>query len=293
MKTKPADIGEVCPIFEVSGVCHFGAACRFHSAHTTADFMQRNGLDLKFSDSNESFQTSRDATSSATLLLEKNVKKLLRTKSYPFPESEKWLRNFKREQEFNVSSAMGDNALSTTLAPPLTIDISSDNFPEAEPKSKRTIDFKGKSYLAPLTTVGNLPFRRLCKTLGADITCGEMAMAVNILQGQASEWALLKRHKSEDIFGVQLCGNKVDQMVKCSEMIDRELAVDFIDINLGNSFLSPAFDLNFLVFIDFIFVLGCPIDLVFNKGSGSGLLDRKNKLFPIVRGMASVCYSLI
>ncbi|RHY31283.1 hypothetical protein DYB32_003637 [Aphanomyces invadans] len=123
----------------------------------------------------------------------------------------------------------------------------------------KPVDFKGKVYIGPLTTVGNLPFRRVLKQWGADITCGEMAMTTNLLQGQQSEWALLRRHESEDVFGVQIAGAYGDQTARVCELITRETSVDFIDINMG---LCKA-------------------------GAGAALMNRTPKLCEIVTGALS------
>ena len=131
---------------------------------------------------------------------------------------------------------------------------------------RKKLDWKNKLYLAPLTTVGNLPFRRICKKFGADITCGEMAMSLQILQGHQPEWALVQRHESEDMFGIQLCGPSPQQMARVAQLIDDgHIKCDFVDINLG-----------------------CPIDLVYSRGMGSGLMARKKPLEVMARSMSSI-----
>ena len=139
------------------------------------------------------------------------------------------------------------------------------DFPDVPLRSveKKRLRFEGGMYLAPLTTVGNLPFRRLCTAFGADITCGEMGLAQEYMSGNKNEWSLVRRHSNEKLFGVQLCGNKPQTLVAATEILKNECPnIDFIDVNLG-----------------------CPIDLVIKKGAGSALLDHANKLGKILHGM--------
>lgn len=108
------------------------------------------------------------------------------------------------------------------------------------PEEKRRLNWENGRYLAPLTTVGNLPFRRLCIDYGATITISEMALAQPLVTGQTEEWALVRRHHSEKMFGVQLAGGYPNRMVPAAEVIAKELGssgVDFVDINMVGYFI--------------------------------------------------------
>lgn len=86
-----------------------------------------------------------------------------------------------------------------------------------------------------------------------------MAMSNNILSGQASEWALLRKHASEDVFGIQLAGSYADTMKTTSRILNYETQSNFIDLNCG-----------------------CPIDIVCNKGCGSALMMKPSRLCEVV-----------
>ncbi|KAK7444511.1 tRNA-dihydrouridine synthase 3 [Stygiomarasmius scandens] len=295
-ETEPTSGPIICPVFEEFGECKYGFKCRYLSAHVRKD--DSGNLTLVV---DEDKRANAALNANEANYITPDVQKLLRTKKYPTPiydaytkemqEAEKAERERERIRKEQKEATNGD---ATTVIPepeqPAESDEKTDAMDTAEDTikkqtgesasaleaqkdtpdvptrfvEKKRLNWKEKTYLAPLTTVGNLPFRRLCVSYGAEITCGEMGLATSFLQGSKEEWSLVRRHPSEKIFGVQVAGNKPNTLVPTAEVIAKEFGtgVDFVDVNCG-----------------------CPIDLVFKTGSGSALLDAPGKLGRILVGM--------
>ena len=174
----------------------------------------------------------------------------LRKKKYKFPKFER--------QPDQLEAIKGVEPSTIGYIAPTSREIS------AYKSRKRKEMFKsGNTYLAPLTTHGHVAFRRLCKSFGADITCGEMALSTSLLQGKNSNWLTLRRHTSEQQFGVQIAAKHADTVFNTCHLIKNECNVDFIDLNLC-----------------------CPIDTAYERGIGASLLIKRNNLEKIIKAMS-------
>jgi len=253
LSSKGADVGPVCVHFENYGSCPFGFNCRFGKNHFVRDEEAPHGYRLTQCSSAVAGYDKLDITN----LLTDDLRKSLMKKRYNFPSHLVHRTAATSNERRDVVSVSGQ-----TEADPIAIATkSSDAHPASSGvgslsfKSERPIKWEKKIVVAPLTTVGNLPFRRIVKCFGADVTVSEMALASSLLSGSASEWALLKRHKTEDIFGVQIAGCEPKVIGRAVNLIARECNVSFVDINCG-----------------------CPIDPVVRKGMGSALMTKQARL---------------
>lgn len=240
LENKLPDLGEKCPIYSTKGFCMFGLTCRFAGAHLTEDKLNMNVPADGQHKTNERGNLSHE------------LQNLLRKKKYDFAKADAVLKDI---QEY-VIKKRADKKLGT---------CEDEEAVAIRPEERKKIDFQNKLILAPLTTVGNLPFRRICKEYGADITIGEMACSFPLINAQFSEWALTKRHSSEDVFGVQIEGNNPKFISYAAQLLKEYADVDFVDLNLG-----------------------CPIDLIFKRGGGSALLRRENVLEQIIRSCSKL-----
>ncbi|XP_004714307.1 tRNA-dihydrouridine(47) synthase [NAD(P)(+)]-like [Echinops telfairi] len=274
LENKPADLGPCCVLFDTFGRCPYGVTCRFAGAHLGPEGQNLVREEL----------VARGAQPAPVRNgLAKGLQQQLRKRQVRFEQAEQVLHQLNQAPgpapgAAETQGVPGTGAVDvqqalpepdTTALPSSPVQtcgaLTDEDVIRLRSREKKRLDISGKLYLAPLTTCGNLPFRRVCKRFGADVTCGEMAICTSLLQGQTSEWALLKRHHSEDLFGVQLAGAFPDTMTRCAELLNRTIEVDFVDVNVG-----------------------CPIDLVYKKGGGCALMNRSSKFRQIVRGMSQV-----
>ena len=89
-----------------------------------------------------------------------------------------------------------------------------------------------KMILAPLTKGGNLPFRRLCGDFGMEASMSEMVYARHLLKGDRIEKARLRRAPNEQLFGVQIATNDLEEGIAASKLV-AESGADWIDLNCG------------------------------------------------------------
>ena len=102
--------------------------------------------------------------------------------------------------------------------------------------------------LAPMEDVSDPPFRKLCKTHGADVMYTEFISSSGLIRDAAKSVAKLDIFEYERPIGIQIFGNDLEEMQEAAAICEKA-GPDIIDINFG-----------------------CPVKKVAGKGSGAGIL---------------------
>lgn len=115
--------------------------------------------------------------------------------------------------------------------------------------------------LAPLEDITDLPFRLICKRLGADLMYTEFISSEGLIRDARKSFVKLELLEDERPIGIQIFGHDVNSMMKATE-IATEAGPDLIDINFG-----------------------CPVRKVTGKGAGAAMLRDIPKMIEITEAV--------
>ncbi|MEX1183419.1 MAG: tRNA dihydrouridine synthase DusB [Gemmatimonadota bacterium] len=118
-------------------------------------------------------------------------------------------------------------------------------------------------YLAPQAGVSESPFRRLCRSFGADVVVSEFVSAEGLRRGSERTHEYLRFHDDERPIGVQIFGADPAAMAEAAALVEAAYAPDFLDINFG-----------------------CPVKKVVSRNGGSGCLRDLDLVQQIIRAVA-------
>lgn len=99
----------------------------------------------------------------------------------------------------------------------------------------RDLKIKGKTFLAPLAGITNLPFRSLVKEYGCSVVCSEMVSAKGIFYNSEKTMTLMESTESEKPLSIQLFGSDPVSLAKGARVVEDLNVADLIDINFGCS----------------------------------------------------------
>jgi tRNA-dihydrouridine synthase B len=122
-------------------------------------------------------------------------------------------------------------------------------------------------FLAPMAGVSEPPFRRLCRSFGADVVVSEFLSCEGLRRGVKSVHDGAYFTTAERPIGIQLYGADAAGMAEAAELVTRHYEPDFIDINFG-----------------------CPVKKVVRRNGGSGCLQDLDLAQRIIRAVRSATH---
>ncbi len=130
-----------------------------------------------------------------------------------------------------------------------------------EPKELKigNVRLENPYILAPMAGVTDLPFRLLCKEMGAGLICMEMVSAKAISFHNKNTEKLMEIEEQERPVSMQLFSSDPDLIAEMAAQIE-ERPFDILDLNMG-----------------------CPVPKVVNNGEGSALMKNPHLAAEIVR----------
>lgn len=118
--------------------------------------------------------------------------------------------------------------------------------------------------LAPMAGFTNLPFRLICKELGAGLVFSEMISAEALIRNNQKTGSLLDTDPTEDPLIIQLCGGRKEAL-RDATLILQERGAKAIDLNMG-----------------------CPVPKIVKSGAGAALSKNPSLIEEILNEMMKV-----
>ena len=123
------------------------------------------------------------------------------------------------------------------------------------------LELHGKLVLAPLAGVSDIPFRVMCKSMGAALTFTEMTSSEGLVRENTKTLRYIQYYDYERPIGIQISGTSPAVVAEAAERLMLR-PPDVIDFNVG-----------------------CPVRKVVRRGAGAALLRDLEKLGKIVEAL--------